>query len=60
MVLVGVGGCSPFLSLSCSAMLLWIHEGFPSEALEIVTHFAIKTYMTPLDVEPWDLVTQGS
>lgn len=60
MVLVGVGGCSHFLSVSCSAMLLWICEGFPNEALEIVTHFAIKTYVNPLDVEPWHLVKQGS
>lgn len=59
-MLVGVGGCSPFLSVSCSAMLLRIHEGFPNEALEIVTHFAIKAYMTLRDVEPWDLVKQRS
>lgn len=56
MVLVGVGACSPFLSVSRSAVLLWIHEGFPNEALEIVIHFAIKTYVILHDVEPWDLV----
>jgi len=60
MVLVGVGGHSPFLSMSSSAMLLWIDEGFPNEVLEIVTHFASKTYMTLHDVEPWDLVKQGA
>lgn len=41
-------------------MLLWIDEGFPNKALEIVTHFAMKTYMNLHDVEPWPLVKQKS
>lgn len=60
MVSAGVGGCSPLLSVSCSAMLLCIPEGFPNEAPEVVTRFAIKTYTTLCDVEPWDLVKRGS
>lgn len=64
MVLVGVGACSPFLSVSRSAVLLWIHEGFPNKALEIVIHFAIKTYMTMMwNPGTWlnrDLVKQRS
>lgn len=53
MAFVGVGGCFPFLPVSCSAVLLWIHEGFPNKALEMATHFVTETNVTPQDVEPW-------
>lgn len=48
LVVVGVGGCSPFL-------LLRLCEGLPSETL----NSAIKKYMTLLGGEPWDLATEG-
>lgn len=43
LVSVRVGWCSPFLSVLCSAVPLWLHEGFPNKEPKIKTHFAIQT-----------------
>lgn len=52
---------APFFSfVSCSVVLLWMHEDFPNKALENITCFAIKAYVTSLNVELWDVVKWGS
>lgn len=38
--------------VSCSAVLLWIHQGFPNTALEMVPDLVTETKVTPQEWNP--------